>query len=155
MSAPTFPRTLVALNLALLVLFPLAWSAPLLRAGLLPLFGLEEVSILSGLARLWTAGERGLAAIVALFALILPIAKTLLLALCHAGRLPARLLPALELAGRLAMADVFLIALYVTVAKGFAVGRVETVWGLWLFTGCVLASLAVSIRTAHLAKEAP
>ncbi len=149
----TFPRMLVALNLALLVLFPLAWTAPLLRAGLLPFFGLEEISILSGLERLWSSGEQGLAAIVAFFALILPIGKTLLLALCHAARLPARLLPALEIAGRLAMADVFLIAVYVTLAKGIAVGRVETAWGLWLFTACVLASLAIGILTHRHMKE--
>ena len=40
-------------NLALLLLFPLAWAAPLLRAGLLPFFGLEEISVLSGLQTLW------------------------------------------------------------------------------------------------------
>jgi uncharacterized paraquat-inducible protein A len=45
-------RLLAALNLALLILFPLAWTAPLMRAGLLPLFGLEDISILSGLAAL-------------------------------------------------------------------------------------------------------
>ena len=40
-------------NLALLVLFPVAWFALLLRAGLLPLFGLSEISIVSGLPSLW------------------------------------------------------------------------------------------------------
>jgi paraquat-inducible protein A len=53
------------------------------------------------------------------------------------------------------MADVFLIALYVTVAKGFAVGRVETAWGLWLFTGCVLASLGIGLAAARIVKERP
>ncbi len=47
------------------------------------------------------------------------------------------------------MADVFLIALYVVVAKGIGVGRVETAWGLWLFTFCVLSSLAISTVTAR------
>ena len=36
-------------NLALLILFPLAWFAPLLRAGVLPLFGLSEISVITGL----------------------------------------------------------------------------------------------------------
>ena len=40
-------------NLALLVLFPLAWFAPLMRAGMLPLFGLSEISVMSGLQSLW------------------------------------------------------------------------------------------------------
>ena len=34
-------------NLTLLVLFPLAWFAPLMRAGIaLPLFGLSEISVI-------------------------------------------------------------------------------------------------------------
>jgi uncharacterized paraquat-inducible protein A len=46
------------------------------------------------------------------------------------------------------MADVFLIALYITAAKGIGVGRVETQWGLYLFTFCVLLSLLVSIMSS-------
>ncbi|QXT38821.1 paraquat-inducible protein A [Gymnodinialimonas ceratoperidinii] len=143
------PKALIVANLLLFIAFPVSWAAPLLRAGLLPLFGLSEVSILSGLGALWSDGEVALAALVALFALVLPMAKTLLLAMIHLSRAPARLLPALELAGKLAMADVFLVAVYITLAKGLSVGRVETAWGLWLFTGCVLASLALSVLTSR------
>ncbi|MCU4654757.1 paraquat-inducible protein A [Roseibacterium sp. SDUM158016] len=147
-------RLLFGLNLSLLVLFPLAWGAPLMRAGLLPLFGLSEVSVLSGLSALWQGGEAALAILVALFALVAPMAKTVLLALIHLSRAPTRLLPALQLLGKLAMADVFLIAVYITLAKGLAVGRVETAWGLWLFTACVLASLGIGIATArHIRKQ--
>ena len=46
------------------------------------------------------------------------------------------------------MADVFLIAIYITVIKGMGVGRVEVGWGLYLFTFCVLVSLAMSIFAA-------
>jgi uncharacterized paraquat-inducible protein A len=49
--------------------------------------------------------------------------------------------------GKLAMADVFLIALYITLSKGIGVGRIETAWGLYLFTGCVLASIAIGYLT--------
>ena len=45
------------------------------------------------------------------------------------------------------MADVFLIALYIVVVKGVGLATVETAWGLYLFTGCILASLAISILT--------
>ncbi|MGB2203085.1 MAG: paraquat-inducible protein A [Pseudooceanicola atlanticus] len=139
-------RVTVILNLALLVLFPLSWAAPLVRAGLLPLFGLSEISVLSGIVSLWQT-DIALALLVALFALVAPMAKTLALALIHAGRAPATWLPALGWLGRLAMADVFLIALYITLAKGIGMGRIETAWGLYLFTGCILASLFVSART--------
>lgn len=143
-------KIVIALNLSLLVLFPVAWTAPLMRAGLLPLFGLSEISILSGLATLWTEGEVALAALVAFFALVAPMAKTIALALMHLSRAPLTLLPAVQVLGKLAMADVFLIAVYVTLAKGIAVGRVETAWGLWLFTACVLTSLGVALATARL-----
>lgn len=141
------PKALIAANLCLLIAFPVSWMAPLMRAGLLPFFGLSEISILSGLGSLWGDAEYALAALVALFALVSPMVKTIVLTLIHLSRAPARLLPALEIAGKLAMADVFLIAVYITLAKGLAVGRVETAWGLWLFTACVLVSLGISMLT--------
>jgi len=148
-------KALIAANLCLLVLFPVSWFAPLMRAGLLPLFGLSEISILSGLGALAQDGEWALVAIVALFALIAPIVKTICLTLVQLSRAPTRILPALEIMGKLAMADVFLIAVYITLAKGLAVGRVETAWGLWLFTACVLASLAISMLTKRAITQAP
>jgi len=137
---------IVAVNLALLVLFPLSWAAPLLRAGLLPFFDLPAISVLTGLMAIWEK-DAALALLVAFLALVAPYAKTVLLALIHFGRLPARFLPVLQLLGKLAMADVFLIALYIVLAKGVGMGRLETAWGLYLFTGCVLASLAVSLTS--------
>lgn len=134
------------INLCLLVLFPVSWAAPLMRAGLLPLFGLDEISVLTGIRALWDS-DIFLACLVALFALVAPYLKTIALALMHWNRPSPRWQPALFLLGKLAMADVFLIALYITIAKGIGVGRVETAWGLYLFTGCILASLWVSWRS--------
>ena len=132
-----------ALNLILLVLFPLAWFAPLLRAGLLPLFELDAISVVTGLQSLWQT-DVILALLVTFFALFAPYLKTIGLALVQFRLASPRLLPALHLLGRLAMADVFLIALYIVVAKGVGVGRLETGWGLYLFTACIVASLAIS-----------
>ncbi|HHS88861.1 MAG TPA: paraquat-inducible membrane protein A [Rhodobacteraceae bacterium] len=134
-------------NLSLLVLFPVSWFAPLLRAGFLPLFSLSEISIVSGLQSLWQA-DVALALLVTFLAIFAPYAKTIGLALIHFGLLRRRVLPALKLLGRMAMADVFLIALYIVVIKGIGVGRVETAWGLYLFTACVLASIGISFATA-------
>jgi uncharacterized paraquat-inducible protein A len=132
------------LNLSLLILFPLSWSAPLVRAGVLPLFGLSEISVLSGLASLWET-DKALAILVALFAMVAPMAKTLALAAIQLGRASSAWLAPLTWLGRLAMADVFLIALYITLAKGIGIGRVETAWGLYFFTACILASLGLSL----------
>ncbi|OWY15260.1 paraquat-inducible membrane protein A [Thioclava sp. F34-6] len=130
-------------NLALLLLFPLAWAAPLLRAGLLPFFGLEEISVLSGLQTLWRT-EVFLALLVSFLALFAPYLKVIGVALIQFDLASPRLLPTLNVLGKLAMADIFLIAIYIVVAKGVGVGRLETAWGLYLFTGCVAASFAIS-----------
>lgn len=139
----TLAVMLKALNLALLVLYPVAWTAPLMRAGLLPLFGLSEISVLSGLQALW-GSDIFLAMVVTIFAIFAPWLKTLGLALLQFGLLDRRVLPALEILGKLAMADIFLIALYITLAKGIGVGRIETAWGLYLFTACILGSILIS-----------
>lgn len=130
-------------NLALLALYPLAWWAPLARAGFMPLFGGTEISILTGIAALWET-DIALCLLVTLLAVVAPWGKTVALSLHHLGRLPPRGLPLLTLLGRLSMADVFLIAFYVVVVKGVGVGYVEIAWGLWFFTALVLASLALA-----------
>jgi len=136
------------INLALLILFPLSWVAPLMRAGLLPLFGLSEISVITGIASLWES-DIFLAMIVMIFALFAPYLKTIALALIHWDILTPRITPLLGILGKLAMADVFLIALYITLAKGIGIGRVETAWGLYVFTACILASIWVSWRTTQ------
>jgi paraquat-inducible protein A len=133
------------LNLSLIVLFPVAWVAPLLRAGLnLPLLGLKEVSVLSGL---WALVQEDvvLALVVFLFAIVAPVVKVVGMALLQFGKIGARAKPVFGFLGRLAMADVFLMALYVVIIKGVAMTRVEAGWGLYLFTFCVLASLLVTL----------
>ncbi|MDB9708143.1 paraquat-inducible protein A [Planktotalea frisia] len=140
-------------NLALLIAFPIAWFAPLMRAGLLPLFGLSEISVISGLQSLWDS-DVALALLVTFFALFAPYVKTLGLALMHFGLLSARVKPALSLLGKLAMADIFLIAVYITIAKGIGVGRIETAWGLYLFTGCILIQLLLGLLSPKLQKSA-
>lgn len=131
------------LNLALLVLFPVAWFAPMLRAGLLPFFALDEMSVVTGLQALWEK-DVVLALVVTFLALFAPYAKVLGLALVQFGLAAPRILPGLHVLGRFAMADVFLIAIYIVVAKGVGVGRLETAWGLYLFTGCVGASFLIA-----------
>jgi paraquat-inducible protein A len=133
-------------NLSLLVLFPVAWFAPLMRAGILPLFGMSEISVITGLQALWRT-DPVLALVVTGFAIFAPMLKTLGLALVQFDLLSGRALPALHLLGKLAMADIFLIALYIVVVKGVGMARVETAWGLYLFTGCVLASLVIGLLT--------
>jgi uncharacterized paraquat-inducible protein A len=136
------------LNLALLVLFPVAWFAPLMRAALLPVFGMDEISVITGLQSLWDS-DPVLALLVTFLAVFAPYAKVIGLALVQFGLLSPRTLPALHVLGKLAMADVFLVALYIVIVKGAGMVTVETAWGLYLFTGCILASLFLGWRQPH------
>ena len=142
-------------NLTLLILYPISWFSPLISAGLLPLFGISEITIVSGILTLWQ-DDPFLSLIVVLFALLLPMGKTLCKAAIDFGLAPKSWTHALAVLSRFAMADVFLIALYITAAKGIVVGRVETEWGLYLFTFCVLLSLLVSvISSSALSRSSP
>lgn len=131
-------------NLSLLILFPVAWFAPLLRAGLLPFFALDEITVISGLQALWEK-DVFLALLVTFLALVAPMAKVVGTALIQFNLLAPSVKPVLSVLGRLAMADIFLIAIYIVAAKGIGVGRLETGWGLYLFTACVLGSYAITL----------
>ncbi|MEO1532054.1 MAG: paraquat-inducible protein A [Pseudomonadota bacterium] len=141
-------RTLFGLNLALLLAWPVAWTAPLARAGLLPFFQGKEVSIIGGLGALWEA-DALLAILVFLFAILMPVAKTAALGLLLAGRLSARAEPVIALLGKLSMVEVFLVALYIVVVKGVGLGHVTPAWGLWLFTACVFVQIAIAELASH------
>lgn len=131
------------LNLSLLVLFPLSWFAPLMRAGLLPLFGLDEISVYSGVVSLWDSDPL-LGLIVIVLAMVLPILKTVALSLMDFGFLSTQAARAISVLGKFAMADVFLVALYIVIVKGVGLATVETAWGLYFFTACILLSLTLS-----------
>ncbi|MGF6860720.1 paraquat-inducible protein A [Rhodobacteraceae bacterium MBR-64] len=135
-------------NLTLLVLYPIAWFAPLMTAQVLPLFGKSVISVISGLQALWET-DVFLALVVTFLALFAPYLKTLGLTLVHFDLLSARVVPVLHVLGKLAMADVFLIALYIIIAKGIGVGTLEVQWGLYLFTLCILASVILSLLPAQ------
>ena len=143
------------LNLTLLILYPISWFSPLMSAGLLPLFGMSEITIISGILTLWQ-DDPFLSLIVILFAVLLPMGKTLCKAVIDFGMAPKSWRHALAVLSRFAMADVFLIALYITAAKSIGMGRVETEWGLYLFTFCVLLSLLVSVMSSSaLSRSSP
>ena len=133
------------INLSLLVLFPIAWFAPLMRAGILPFFKLKEVSVITGVESLLEK-DLFLAFIVILFALIAPIVKVIGTALIQFGRASKHWKPIIQIMGKFAMADIFLVALYIVIAKGVGVGRLEVAWGLYLFTACVLVGFVISLK---------
>lgn len=144
-----------SLNVLLVVGFPIAWFAPLLRTGLMPemhlpawlggstLFEADTITVISGLQTLWQA-DVFVAIMVTFFALVAPMIKCLGLALIHFGLLSSVTQPYISKLGKLAMADIFILSIYIVIFKGIGVGSVEPAWGLYLFTGCVLAGFLVS-----------
>ncbi len=147
---------LMGLNLATLVLYIVSWFMPLLSAGLfrqitiplpwldpLTLFAPDTITVISGLQALW-AQSTVLALIVSFAALFAPVVKVLGLFLMQARLLSPALAPVLAWIGKFAMADVFLVALYILVFKGLGAGEVQVKWGLYLFTACILASIILT-----------
>ncbi|RED11323.1 paraquat-inducible protein A [Pontivivens insulae] len=132
------------LNAALLILYPVAWVAPMIETRVFWLLGGGQISLLGGLQTLWSESWP-LACLVALLAVIMPYAKVVLTQLAYHRPMPL-IGQALPWIARLSMADIFLIALYIVLAKGIAGASVTPQWGLWLFTGCVLLSLWISWR---------
>lgn len=127
-------------NLALIGLYPVAWTAPLAQAEILWFWDVDEISIFSGIQRLYEK-DLFLCIVVTLFAVVAPYVKTLALAFAQfsTAKTADRMMPLIEVMGRLSMADIFLIAFYVVLYRGVA--EVQIAWGLYLFTGLVLASL--------------
>jgi len=142
------------LTLSLLILYPVAWFAPLMRAGLLPIFGLSEISVITGLQSLW-GSDATLALIVTFFAIFAPYLKTIGLALVQWDLLDSKVQPVLHVLGKLAMADVFLIALYITLAKGIGLATIEVAWGLYMFTACIVTSLILGMLTERRLRSEP
>lgn len=140
-------------NLILLVLYPAAWLSPLAEAGMVSWWTGKNISIYQGVIDLWSV-DIALAILVAVLAVIVPYGKTIALTAIHFNRLGPDPLPLIETIGKLSMADVFLIALYVVIVKGVGIGHVEISWGLWLFTACVLASIWVGWATSKALKDA-
>lgn len=137
-------RLLIMAHVALLALYPVAWGAPILTAGLLPWFGQDNISILSGILAL-LGSDPILGLLIAVLAIIAPFGKTVLgLASLVLDRdiLGASVA---WLMSRLAVADIFLISLYIVIAKGVGVGHIQTRWGLYVFTLCVLLSMVLSL----------
>lgn len=129
------------LLLSLLAIPPI-WLLPLFTARI-PWLVRHEVSIASGLRELWGI-DLVLFTAVLLFAVAAPLAKGLAMAwLWYAATAEtARAwLPRLAPLQKLAMAEVFLVAVVLVGFKGVGLGRVEVGWGLHALAASVLSSL--------------
>ena len=129
---------------AVLLAFPPVWFLPLFTLDVSFRFWADatEYTMISTLQTLWQA-DPALALLVSFLALFAPVVKLTGIILIQTGWLSPRALPGLSLMGRLAMADVFLIALAVAMIRGIdgAVLTIES--GFWAFAGLVMASVVL------------
>ena len=151
-----FHQFIKYLNLTLVVAFPIAWFSPLLTTALLPqwhmplwlggkiLFEPDTLTVISGIQALWETDVL-LALAVTFFVLVAPLLKCLGMALIHFGLLTDAAQPVITTLGKLAMVEVFILAIYIVIAKSIGVGQIEVAWGLYLFTAAVLTSLIISL----------
>lgn len=148
-------RNLALANVALLILYPIAWLAPLAHTKFFALLSGKSLTIFGGIADLWQT-DMLLAALVALLAVVMPYAKTLLLLAVQTGRASGpKWMLALEIVGKLSMADIFLVALYIVIIKGAYVASMTPAWGLYLFTTLVLASITITYLTKRACPSPP
>ena len=124
---------------------PFTWRLPLFDARV-PFLWRQQVSIATGLVELWRL-DLLLCAAVFLFSVLAPLVKGAALVWVW-YRVPQadarRLLDRLALLGKLAMTEVFLLAVIIVGIKGVGIGTVEVRWGLHAFVLAVVLSYAVS-----------
>jgi paraquat-inducible protein A len=147
---PARNRLAVVLIGLLALAFPVAWFAPLMTVKVRLAFWASgtDITLISTLQALW-ADDPVLALVLSFLTLVAPMVKLLGSALILLGLLSPRTDGALWLLGRLAMADVFLIVVYMALFKGLDGGTITPGWGLWAYTGAVLGSLGLSLWLAR------
>jgi paraquat-inducible protein A len=136
------------------VAFPIAWFSPLLTTGLIApwympawlcentLFEPDTLTVILSIQKLLETNIL-LAMVVTFFALVAPLLKCLGMTLINFNLLTDAAQPLIMTLGKLAMADVFLLALHIVIGKGIGVGQIEVGLGLYL----VLTSLGISLLT--------
>lgn len=138
----------MALSLAALILFVPANTLPILSMST---FGHQhESTIWQGVVELWRSGTQGIATLVLLCSIVIPLAKLLglfYICLCWKSQSPkqnSNLLRFIEIIGRWSMLDVFLVAILVAIVKLGTFASVKPELGIVAFAGVVVLTMIAS-----------
>lgn len=147
------PRYLRWLALVAGVLLLVGMVTPLLTLTRLWFFD-EQISILTGIAKLWTQGQYLLFLLIFGFSVILPLAKlgllVRLLSLSGTGNgRTRRILQLMHEYGRWAMLDVMVVAMLVVTVKLGVIVSVQVHYGLYVFAAGVLLTMLVTRQAVH------
>lgn len=112
-------------------------------------------SVLTGIWQLMREGKLFLFVVIALFSVILPLLKLLLLLnltrrTVGSGQHPRRYLKWMHDLGRWSMLDVFVVAVLVVAVKLGMIASIETHYGLYAFAAAVLLTMIITARVVKL-----
>ena len=149
------------------LLFPISLSllcmgvfAPILRVTKSVWFielSQSTVSLFSGIEGFFQSGQYGLGSVLLAFTIAFPLSKLIVLALLWWRDLDSRSSKALFFLlrhiGHFSMVDVFVVAVIVVIVRMNALAEARALWGLYVFTLHVLASILLSIALERLSRE--
>jgi len=152
-----YDRALGLVLLSAVVLVVVGWLAPAMSISKFFIFD-ESVSLATGLRALVGQGEYGLAALIVVFAMVLPICRIgLIYALWRFQPIDDRLLSRkvrfVESLGKWSMLDVFVMALVVAALNISLIADVHMHWGVYSLAAGVLLSMLAATRVSKLARE--
>lgn len=134
-------------NVAVLAILPILWFFPLLKTRSF-VFVSSEISIWRGAWEL-LGSDLFLFCVLVGFAMVMPMVKALIYIAIWFS--PIRHRPFLSIVGaitaKLSMTDILLVAITIVGVKGLGAGRVEPMFGLYIFSIIVIASLLISAYT--------
>jgi paraquat-inducible protein A len=146
--APRGVQRTIALSLAALVLFIPANTLPILSIS--QMGHRSESTIWGGVVELWQSGTQGIAVLVLLCSIFIPLVKILgLLYLCmsyqmHSPKKYSSILKFISVIGRWSMLDVFLVAILVALVKLGTFASIQPELGIVAFAGVVVLTMLAS-----------
>ena len=134
----------IVAHLTLLILFPVAWFAPLIQfeAGIwwVPFsYQAGQKSTIQALSLLWDANLI-LALSITILVIFLPLLKIIGSLLVLLDILAYRIQPVLSYFGKFSSIEIFVAAILIVVATEMSALQITALWGTYLLLGCVILS---------------
>lgn len=122
------------------------------------IFWEKHYTLITGARGLWDKGEHFLAAVLLLFSGVFPVIKLVLLGALlifpMRARPRARLIDVTDAVGRWSMLDVFVVALFIVLARSALIATAEPAPGLYVFCGAIVLSMVLSLEMRRLSRRA-
>jgi paraquat-inducible protein A len=142
-----------AVLVILAVSFPFVLFLPLLTTRI-SLISYHEI-FLAQVAYDLFFKDKFLFVIVFVFGFVIPTLKMILSVVCWYSSetwLGRYLSPKIDILSKLSMLDIMLLAVFIIVFKGVGIAVVQVRYGLYVYTGLVVASLIVNVLVTHRAR---